>query len=281
MYPTTETAQRADLVLPAAGWGEKEGTFINSERRIGLVKKVARAPGQALSDFNIFKLIAHYWGCGAMFAAWSSPEAVFQILKEISRGQPCDITGIADYRMLDECGGVQWPWTEDDEARRSVSSSEPSSFQERRLFEDGRFFHDDARARFWFEEPQPRPKQSTRSFHSSCSRAAAVPRNGTRRRAPESPTCCASSARRTSMWRSIRATRNAFGIGPNTQVRIRSRRGEIVATAFVTATVQVGQVFLPMHYVVVNQLTNSIFDPYSRQPSYKWTCVAIEPVTAC
>ncbi len=56
MYPTTETAQRADLVLPAAGWGEKEGTFINSERRIGLVKRVARAPGQALSDFNIFKL---------------------------------------------------------------------------------------------------------------------------------------------------------------------------------------------------------------------------------
>ena len=83
MYPTTETAQRADLVLPAAGWGEKEGTFINSERRIGLVKKVARAPGQALSDFNIFKLIAQYWGCGEMFARWSSPEAVFQIMKEL------------------------------------------------------------------------------------------------------------------------------------------------------------------------------------------------------
>ena len=45
MYTTTETAQLADLVLPAAGWGEKEGTFINSERRIGLIKKVARAPG--------------------------------------------------------------------------------------------------------------------------------------------------------------------------------------------------------------------------------------------
>ena len=45
MYATTETAQVADLVLPAAGWGEKDGTFINSERRIGLLKKVARAPG--------------------------------------------------------------------------------------------------------------------------------------------------------------------------------------------------------------------------------------------
>jgi predicted molibdopterin-dependent oxidoreductase YjgC len=82
MYPTTETAQRADLYLPAAGWGEKEGTLINSERRIGLVKKVRRAPGQALSDFHICQLIAHYWGCGGMFARWSSPEAVFQMLKE-------------------------------------------------------------------------------------------------------------------------------------------------------------------------------------------------------
>jgi predicted molibdopterin-dependent oxidoreductase YjgC len=48
MYYTSETAQRAHLILPAAGWGEKVGTFINSERRIGLVKKISRAPGQAL-----------------------------------------------------------------------------------------------------------------------------------------------------------------------------------------------------------------------------------------
>jgi assimilatory nitrate reductase catalytic subunit len=51
MYPTTETAQRADLYFPAAGWGEKEGTLINSERRIGLVKKVRRAPGRGTFRF--------------------------------------------------------------------------------------------------------------------------------------------------------------------------------------------------------------------------------------
>ena len=102
-------AQRADLFLPAAGWGEKDGTFINSERRIGVIKKVAKAPGQALADFSIFRLIANYWGCGDMFAEWDSPEAVFQILKRLSMGQPCDITGIRDYRMLDDCGGIQWP----------------------------------------------------------------------------------------------------------------------------------------------------------------------------
>src|SRR5439155_22924764 len=64
MYATTDTAKLADLVLPAAGWGEKEGTFINSERRVGMVKRVAPAPGNALADFAIFKLIADAWGCG-------------------------------------------------------------------------------------------------------------------------------------------------------------------------------------------------------------------------
>src|SRR6185436_10362495 len=91
MYATTETAQQAHLVLPAAGWGEKEGTLINSERRIGTIRKVSRAPGQALSDFAIFRLIADYWGCGDLFERWDSPASVFRILKELSSGQPCDI----------------------------------------------------------------------------------------------------------------------------------------------------------------------------------------------
>ena len=110
MYHSTETARLADLLLPAAGWGEKEGTFINSERRIGLIKKVRRAPGQALSDFHIIKLAAAAYGCGDWFAAWESPEAVFQILKRLSAGQPCDFTGVPDYHALDEHRGVQWPY---------------------------------------------------------------------------------------------------------------------------------------------------------------------------
>jgi predicted molibdopterin-dependent oxidoreductase YjgC len=86
MYATTETAERAHLVLPAAGWGEKEGTFINSERRIGVIKRVSRAPGEALADFYIFKLIAEAWGCGEMFRRWSTPEDVFRMLAEVTRG---------------------------------------------------------------------------------------------------------------------------------------------------------------------------------------------------
>ncbi len=272
MYATTETAQRADLVLPAAGWGEKEGTFINSERRYGLIKKVARAPGQALSDFNIFKLIAHYWGCGEMFHAWTSPEAAFQIMKELSHGQPCDITGIADYRMLDNCGGVQWPLEQKSEVR-SQKSEEPA--RERRLFEDGRFFHPDGKARFIFEMPRAMPEAVDEAY----------------------PFVLLSGRGTSSQWHTNTRTgksdvlqklypANAYleinprdalelGIEQGAMVAITSRRGSIAAAAFVTETVQAGQVFLPMHYAAVNQLTSPVFDPYSRQPSYKATAVAV------
>ena len=153
MYHTTDTARAAHLVLPAAAWGEKEGTFINSERRIGLVKRVARAPGQALSDFNIFKLAAHYWGCGELFSEWTSPETVFQILKRVTRGQPCDITGITDYHALD-VGGIQWPLPE----------GATQTQAERRLFEDGKFYHADGKARFIFAETRPLPEPMDAEF---------------------------------------------------------------------------------------------------------------------
>ena len=66
-----------------------------------------------------------------------------------------------------------------------------------------------------------------------------------------------------------------LGIAANAMVRIASRRGALEAAAFVTETVCAGQIFLPMHYAAVNQITQPVFDPYSRQPSYKATAVAV------
>jgi assimilatory nitrate reductase catalytic subunit len=289
MYATTETAQRADLVLPAAGWGEKEGTFINSERRIGLVKRIARAPGQALSDFNICKLIAQYWGCGEMFARWSSPEMVFQILKESSRGQPCDITGIADYRMIDECGGVQWPVGEikneelrikNGDAAASVSSFLilNSSFKERRLFEDGKFFTPDQRARFVFEKPRAMPEAVDEEFPF-----VLLTGRGTSSQWHTNTRTGKSDVLRKLYPAAIYVEINPLdadrlGIAANVLVTVASRRARITATAFITTTVQPGQVFAPMHYGLVNQLTFPAFDPYSRQPSYKACAVSIRPL---
>jgi assimilatory nitrate reductase catalytic subunit len=271
MYHTTETAQRAHLVLPAAGWGEKDGTFINSERRVGLIKRVARAPGQALADFYIFKLIAERWGCGEMFRRWSSPEAVFRLLSDVTRGQPCDMTGIAGYAMLEEMRGVQWPLPE---------GESPQVGAERRLFEDGRFFHSDGKARFGHSEPERLPEPTNAEY----------------------PLTLLTGRAGSSQWHTLTRTDKsellkrlgttdpyveispvdaaALGIAPDGYVRVSSRRGEMTARAFITHSVQPKQVFVPMHFARTNQLTFAAFDRRSRQPAYKACAVRVTPVTA-
>ncbi len=264
LYHNTETARQAHLVLPAAGWGEKEGTFINSERRIGLVKKVSKAPGQALSDFNIFKLIGHYWGCAHLFTDWTSPERVFQILKDLSRGQPCDFSGIKDYRALDEAGGMQWP------------VPEPAALPaERRLFEDGKFFHADGKARFLFEPPRPMPERPCEKFPF-----VLLTGRGTSAQWHTQTRTAKSEILRRLYPKNIYVELNPddaerLQIQPNDRVEISSRRGRVEATAFITYTIKRGQAFIPMHYPAVNRLTFPAFDPYSRQPSYKACAVSV------
>ncbi len=290
MYHTTETAQLADLVLPAAAWGEKEGTLINSERRIGLIKKVAKAPGQALADFSIFKAVAEYWGCGRMFERWSSPEAAFQILKEISRGQPCDVTGIRDYRMLDEQGGIQWPFSEcgmrnvecgigDGVAANSALRTLHSAFsRHRRLFEDGGFYHADGRARFLFDAPAalPEPPNDKYPLMLLTGRGTAAQWH-TQTRTSKSAVLRKLYPPEAYVEINPADARKA-NVKPNERVTVQSQRGSIDAKAFVTHAVQPGQVFIPMHYEMVNQLTLAHFDPHSRQPSYKDCAVRIFPV---
>jgi anaerobic selenocysteine-containing dehydrogenase len=264
MYPTTDTAKLADIVLPAAGWGEKEGTFINSERRYGRIRRVVRAPGQALADFSIFKLVADAWGCGEMFEAWSSPEAVFAILQRLSAGRPCDITGIDGYGALDSAGGIQWP---------APAGEEVNS--ERRLFSDGVFFHPDGKARFVWEEPRAVAEPTSEEFpfvlltgRGSSSQWHTQTRTSKsailRTLYPEKPYVEISPA-----------DASALGVAPEEWVRVCSARGEMEARAYVTPTVALGQVFVPMHYAGTNLLTKASFDPSSRQPSYKSAAVAV------
>jgi anaerobic selenocysteine-containing dehydrogenase len=276
MYPTTETAQRADLYFPAAGWGEKEGTLINSERRIGLVKKVRRAPGQALSDFHICQLIAHYWGCAGMFARWTSPEAVFQTLKAVSRGMPNDITGIRDYRMIDECGGIQWPLSDADVSHLAGAQLEVPS--ERRLFEKGKFFTPDSRARFIFEQPCVAPEQPDREYPFLLMTGRGTSSQWhTNTRSGKSDVLRKLYPAHCYVEINPRDAEN-LGIRKNSVVKIVSRRAQIRATAFVTPTIRPGQLFIPMHYREVNRLTFPAFDPYSRQPSYKACAVQVEMI---
>jgi assimilatory nitrate reductase catalytic subunit len=293
MYHSTDTAQLAHLILPAAGWGEKDGTFINSERRIGVVRKVSRSPGEALADFHIFKLVAEAWGCGQMFRDWNTPRAVFQILKRLSAGQPCDITGIMDYEMLEQCGGIQWPYTaesteppqgypagsrESEVQSAATCSLRPAYCPERRLFADGRYYHRDGRARFLCESPSEFPEQPNTKypFVLLTGRGSAAQWH-TQTRTAKSATLRKLYAHEVYVEvNPLDAQRQ--GIRSGDRVAVHTQRGRLQGRALVTPGVQQGQLFIPMHYVQTNLLTNPVFDPYSHQPAYKSCAAALERV---
>jgi assimilatory nitrate reductase catalytic subunit len=266
LYGTTDTAGMADLVLAAAASTEKEGTFINSERRLGAVRKISDPPGIALSDFEIFRRIADRWGCGEMFAEWTSPEAVFRIIQRASEGRACDITGVDGYAMISERGGVQWPYP----------AMDADDATHRRLFENGRFYTQDGRARLLVDEIAPPPEEPDDEypFLLLTGRGTAVQFHTQTRTS------------KVEMLRKLYPEQlhvqinpedaERLGIGADEPVSVISRRGRASAITAISDEVRPGHVFLPMHYFDTNQLTFPVFDPYSSQPGYKYAAVRVE-----
>jgi predicted molibdopterin-dependent oxidoreductase YjgC len=268
MYTTTESSRVADLVLPAAGWGEKEGTFINSERRIGVVRKVARAPGDALADFAIFRLVAEAWGCGGLFREWTTPEAVFGLLRRLSEGRPCDFSGVTDYRMIERAGGIQWPYTKED-----AEAGPPETH--RRLFEDSRFFTASGKAQFVFAVPREageKPDSAYPYIMLTGRGSSAQWHTGTRTGKSKVLAKLMPGEPYVEMHPDDAA---GLGVEPGVKVEVASRRGRLMARAYLTPTVQRGHVFVPMHDVQVNRLTYPDFDAHSRQPSFKYCAVQV------
>lgn len=127
----SETAELADVVLPAATWGEKTGTFTNADRTVHLSEQAVDPPGEARSDLDILLDYAHRLDLrdkdGGPLVTWTTPEEAFEAWKECSRGRPCDYTGMT-YGRLRGGSGIQWPCTDDT----------PEGTE--RLYADGRFF---------------------------------------------------------------------------------------------------------------------------------------------
>ncbi len=269
MYHNTESAQVADLVLPAAGWGEKDGCFINSERRIGTIKVVRKAPGQALSDFRIFRLIADAWGCGEMFGKWTHPEAAFKLVRDLTVDRPCDITGVDDYALIDQLGGIQWPFP------ASMDKSQVQDLQSRRLFENGVYYTPNGKAKILFSPPAEMPEapDSAYPFLMLTGRGTSSQWHTQTRTAKSD---ILKKLYPENVYLEIHpADARKLDLQEGDAVIIRSRRGEMTASAYLAPTVQQGQIFIPMHYREVNQLTHAAFDPHSRQPNYKACAVAL------
>jgi len=111
----TETTKLADVVLPAAIWGEKTGCYTNVDRTVHISHKAVDPPGEARSDFDIFIDYSRRMGFkdkdGAELIKWNTPEEAFEAWKECSRGRPCDYTGMG-YAKLTGGPGIQWPCNE-------------------------------------------------------------------------------------------------------------------------------------------------------------------------
>lgn len=129
----TETASVADVVLPAAQWGEKTGCFTNVDRTVHISLKAVEPPGEARSDLLIFLDFARRMGFrdkdGQDLLPWTEPEQVFEAWKRISAGRPCDYTGLS-YDLLKGGSGIQWP------------CNDANPHGKERLFDDGIFFTD-------------------------------------------------------------------------------------------------------------------------------------------
>jgi ferredoxin-nitrate reductase len=132
IFPT-ETTAIADVVLPAAQWGEKTGCFTNVDRTVHISHKAVDPPGEAKSDLEIWADFAKRMDFkdkdGNPLVYWSTSEEAFEAWKVMSKGRPCDYSGMS-YEKLSVGSGIQWPCNEENPDGKE------------RLFGDGKFFTD-------------------------------------------------------------------------------------------------------------------------------------------
>jgi assimilatory nitrate reductase catalytic subunit len=263
-FHPTPTTELATLVLPAAIWGEKEGTYTNSERRVSKVNKAVNPPAEAKPDFDIFVALAEKLGCrDELFPGWTTPEDAFNEWRRVSAGRLCDYSGIS-YDALAADGSVQWPRPE---------GATPAA----RLYADGKFPTADGRAKFVSVHWEPFPEQPTREYPLVLNTGRTVEHWHTRTKTREVPILERLSPR---AWLEMNP-RDASqqGLRSHDRVDIVSRRGRVSAVELrLTEIVAPGQVFMPFHFseTNVNEVTQSAFDHISREPNYKQCAVRVE-----
>ena len=268
----TPTTALADVVLPAAIWGEKDGTFTNSERRVSRVRAAVDPPGEARTDFDIVLALARHLGVAAeLFPGWTSPSDAFDEWRRVSAGRLCDYSGIT-YDRIAAAGGVQWPCPSGD-------TSVPVGGTPR-LYADWRFPTPTGRAQLRCVDPKPISDRPRRGYPLLLNTGRTVEHWHTRtktgrveildRLSPEG-------------WVEVHpADAGRLHIHTGDLVRIVSERGAVDRIRVrVTRTVREGEVFVPFHFdeQCANRLTINEFDPISREPNYKQCAVRLDRVT--
>ena len=266
-FHPTPTSEVAHLVLPAAIWGEKEGTYTNSERRVSKANRACDPPGEARSDFDIFLDVAAALGVrDELFPGWCSPRDAFEEWKQVSAGRLCDYSGMT-YEAIESHGGIQWPFP--------AGAANPGAT--RRLYADGVFPSDDGKARLLPVEWEPFPEQPNEAYPFVLNTGRTVEHWHTRTKTANVPILERLSPH---AWVEMN-TRDArvLGLKGYDRVDVVSRRGRVRDVELrLTETIAPGQIFVPFHYAEsnANQVTQSAFDPISREPNYKQSAVRVE-----
>ena len=265
-FHPTPTSELADLVLPAAIWGEKEGTYTNSERRVSKVNPAVQPPGEARSDFEIFLALSKRLGCyDELFPGWTQPKDAFEEWKSVSAGRLCDYSGI-DYEILEQHGGIQWPFPKG-----------TSEVKTTRLYADGHFRTEDGKARLLPIEWEPFPEQPNSDFPFVLNTGRTVEHWHTRTKTEKVPILERLSP---NAWLEMNPRdAQSLKLKPHDRIDIVSSRGRVSSVELrVTEIISPGQVFMPFHYAEsnANQVTQSAFDPISREPNYKQCAVRVE-----
>jgi assimilatory nitrate reductase catalytic subunit len=267
-FHPTPTTELADLVLPAAIWGEKEGTYTNSERRVSKVNAAVTPPGEARSDFQIFLSVAERLGCREeIFSGWRGPEDAFEEWRRVSAGRLCDYSGM-NFREIEETGGIQWPFPEG-------SAEDPRAA--RRLYTDGQFQTEDGRAKLLQTQWAPFPEQPSSEYPLILNTGRTVEHWHTRTKTGGISILQRMSPRAWLEMNPIDAKQ--LELRPHDRIDVISARGCVSNVELrITEIVAPGQVFLPFHFAETNanQITQSAFDPISREPNYKQCAVRVE-----
>ncbi|MEL0169096.1 MAG: molybdopterin-dependent oxidoreductase [Pseudomonadaceae bacterium] len=273
-FATTETCSYADLLLPAASWGEKEGTVTNSERRISHVRPAIPAPGEARTDWSIVCDFARRLerllkpGQPSQFA-FQTPAELFDEYKGLTRGRDLDYSGLS-HALIDRLGPQQWPF---DAATEQGTE---------RLYADGNFATANGRAQFVAE-------QLTELKEPTDSEYPLLLNTGRLRDQWHGMSRTGTAAQ---LFGHVELAQLAMhpddlvarGLQDGQLIRVSSRRGELVLPVLAEAAQRPGQVFLPMHWgdrflkgLGCNVLTQNGYDPLSKQPELKQSGVQVTP----
>ena len=265
IYDDTETSEMCDIYLPTVPGVKKEGTVINLERRLSAVRPCLEKAENELMDYEIFYGVAKALGLEDITQNWKTPKDAFNFMKACSEGMPCDITGV-EYEDLAESHGIQWPF----------KSGDKLVTDERRLYEDGKYFTPNKKSKFLFEKVAENPLPTSEEFpYIFNTGRGTVGQWHTQSRTREIPFVIDAVSKEAYLYINSKLAEEK-GITENSKVIVKSKNGESAEfIAMLTEDVKYNELFAPIHYIECNKLTPSVYDAYSKEPSYKSAVVNI------